>query len=42
MNLRERVVGFAIYWGLVKHPFGRWYAHEHYTPTGRRRVSTDE
>jgi hypothetical protein len=25
-----------VYWGLLKHPYGREYAKQHYTPTGKR------
>jgi hypothetical protein len=31
----KRVVGLLVRWGVIKHPYGREYAREQYTVTGR-------
>ena len=31
-----RVTGLFVRWGLISHPYGREYARERYTLTGRR------
>jgi hypothetical protein len=45
MALRRRVVyrvtGLFVRWGLVSHPYGREYARERYTLTGRRRPDVE-
>lgn len=33
-RLLQRVHRIFVYWGLVKHPFGREYVKETYTPSG--------
>ncbi|GAB3037479.1 hypothetical protein [Natronobiforma cellulositropha] len=33
-RLTLRLHRLLVYWGLLKHPFGRDYVAEHYTPTG--------
>ncbi|WP_318568912.1 hypothetical protein [Salinigranum marinum] len=35
-QLVYRVTGLFVRWGMVKHPYGREYARERYTITGRR------
>lgn len=46
MNLRKRVLvrveRTMCYWGLLKHPFGREYVREHYSPTGRETKAPEE
>jgi hypothetical protein len=32
----HRLTGLFVRWGLVEHPYGREYAVERYTVTGRR------
>jgi hypothetical protein len=38
MKLRKRIVlrivRIFVYWGLIRHPYGREYAQWRYTPTG--------
>jgi hypothetical protein len=33
-----RLHRMLVYWGLLKHPYGREYAKQQYTPTGKREV----
>ncbi|WP_083902837.1 hypothetical protein [Natrinema versiforme] len=35
----ERTMG---YWGLLKHPFGREYVRQHYSPTGKEKKAPEE
>ncbi|QSW98236.1 hypothetical protein [Haloterrigena alkaliphila] len=46
MNARKRVLvrleRTMAYWGLLKHPFGREYVREHYSPTGKQRKDPEE
>jgi hypothetical protein len=36
-----RVTGLFVRWGLIGHPYGREYARERYTLTGRRRPDVE-
>jgi hypothetical protein len=36
-RLVHRITGLFVRWGLLKHPYGREYARQRYTLTGRRR-----
>lgn len=46
MSIRKRALGrierTMTYWGLLKHPFGREYVREHYSPTGKEKKATEE
>ncbi|WP_152042021.1 hypothetical protein [Salinigranum salinum] len=35
-RLTGRLIRLFVRWGLIKHPYGREYAREQYTLTGRR------
>jgi hypothetical protein len=36
-----RVIGFLVRWGLLEHPYGREYAREQYSLTGRHAHHTE-
>lgn len=45
MSVRKRALGrierAMTYWGLLKHPFGREYVREHYSPTGKKKATEE-